>query len=107
MSLTSHGSTMSEDSQSEDLSASHGSGSEPPVTFYQQQMSESDVDDRFATLRPAQFVARQVHEHQGTDAAHMIAVHMQSIGTNLLRRSLGIEGDKYGAKEYFSLSYWV
>lgn len=27
-----------------------------------------EVEDRFATLRPAQFVARQMQEHKGSDA---------------------------------------
>ena len=36
--------------------------------FCTQPAIDATAEDRFATLRPAQFVARQLHEHQGSDA---------------------------------------
>jgi len=71
LSLTSQGSSVSEDSPSEggdELSDSHNSG-DAPITFSMPKPSnENEEGDRFATLRPAQLVARQLHEHQGSEA---------------------------------------
>ena len=37
----------------------------------------------------------------------MLATAMQSIGTNYLRRSLGLENEKHGQKEYYQVQYWT
>ncbi|XP_065663747.1 serine/threonine-protein kinase TAO3 isoform X2 [Hydra vulgaris] len=71
VSVTSRGSNTSDTSptaSSEDDSNSLSSSADKPVFFTSPVTEKQPDDNRFSTLRPAQFVARQVQEHQGSDA---------------------------------------
>lgn len=70
LSINSHSSSVSDDSYSE--SSSSGAQVQSKRTqegpFIFTKPTTDEVEDRFATLRPAQFVARQMQEHKGSDA---------------------------------------
>jgi len=71
LSLTSHGSSVSEDSplaSTEDISKVGGAASHEGPWFINTPISDDVTEDRFATLRPAQMVAKQLQEHQSSDA---------------------------------------
>merc|ERR1712226_26921 len=67
LSLNSEGSSVSEDSPNASMEDVSRIPEEHQPVFLNKPVTSQKADDRFATIRPAQFVARQMYEHQGSD----------------------------------------